>query len=216
MSRRRPVCMLALLLLSIMLQPWTVQAQSSFTVSATVVDTWVTLTWDYPLPDPYTFLCTYQINDGPVLTCGYLNGDSREDTQYLQHGIYVFWLEAQNADGSAITTSNQVTVTVDAIEQTDVPSTPELPTPTISPMMTSVPSTPTVSPTSETPTIPAMTPIPTVVLQLTTILSTTAQVAADQRDAWDLGSDSAQLFLSLAAIVLVVGLILFFVEQFRS
>lgn len=81
-------------------------------------------------------------------------------------------------------------------------------------------ATATVGPTiptsvGETPTMPPMTPIPTVVLQLSDILSTTAQVAAQQRDAWALSSPTSPLFVGLGALVLVIGLLLFLIQQVR-
>lgn len=54
------------------------------------------------------------------------------------------------------------------------------------------------------------TPIPTVTLQLGTIITTTQQLALDQVDAWNIGSDSAPLLLGLAALVLGFGLLKLF------
>jgi multidrug efflux pump subunit AcrA (membrane-fusion protein) len=90
----------------------------------------------------------------------------------------------------------------------------DLPTPTAT---TTLAPSPTVSPAVDaTATLPPMTPIPTVVLQLTEIVSTTAQVAVAERDAWSLASPTSPVFLSLGGIVLLVGLILFVIEQFRA
>ena len=86
----------------------------------------------------------------------------------------------------------------------DATPTPEPPTATVTP------------PLAATATLPPMTPIPTVVLQLSDILSTTTQLASQQRDAWALSAPTARLFLSLGGIVLLVGLILVLVEQVRS
>jgi hypothetical protein len=79
---------------------------------------------------------------------------------------------------------------------------------------TPTPELPTATPLP-TAAVPPTTPIPTVVLQLTDILRTTAHVAVVERDAWALSAPTSSLFLSLAGIVLVIGLILFLVAQVR-
>lgn len=186
MTRRAFV--LVLLLTSVLLhQP--AQTQSTFTLTVSAVGNQVTLLWDYPTPDPYTFLCLVTVNGGPETTCGVLNGDSRENTEYQPNGSYVFRLEAQTADGTVLAASNSVSVVVDAVDPTDVPP--------------------------ATATVWAGTPVPTVVLQISDIISTTGQVARDQGAAWSLGAPMSPLLFGLTGFVAVLALLRYVIGRFR-
>lgn len=189
-ARLMLLCLTALLLIA------PAAAQIPFSLAAAVSGNQVTLRWNYPQPDPWAFLCWYQIDGGAPLTCGVLNGDSRENTDYQPNGSYVFWLEAQAEDGSTLATSTTVAVTVAALD----------------PTATATPSATAPAPPA---TMPALTPIPTVVLQLGAIISTTGQVAQAQRDAWSPSADTAPLLLGLASVVVILCLLRFLIGWVR-
>lgn len=185
----RQVVLLMLVLTSAILLCRPAQAQVAFNLMASVSGNQVTLSWDYGTPNPYTFLCLVVVNNSPETTCGLLNGDSRENTEYQRDGSYVFRLEAQTADGTVLTASNSASVVVDVVDPTDVPL--------------------------ATATVWAGTPIPTVVLQLSDIISTTGQVARDQGAAWSLGAPLSPLLFGLTGFVAVLALLLYIVRRFR-
>jgi hypothetical protein len=59
------------------------------------------------------------------------------------------------------------------------------------------------------------TAIPTVLLDLGDVITVTQDLVGDQLGAWDLGSDTAPLFLGIAMLILVFGLLLFIQQRFR-
>lgn len=202
---RRALVLVLMLASVVLLQP--ARAQSSFNLTASVVGSQVTLLWDYPTPDPSTFLCFVTVNGGPETTCGWLNGDSRENIEYQPNGSYMFRLEAQTADGTVLASSNSVSVVVDAVDPTEVP--------TATPAPPLIPTGTATSSAEPTPTMLALTPIPTVVLQLTNIISTAGQVAEEQRAAWSLSAPTSPLLFGLTGFVAILALLMYVVRRFR-